>query len=179
MLSRPVPLFSNRLFFESQDYELAGVTERVKNIAQDEFDGTSAEVLATAILHDFGTFRPLLLADEAEFIHTSALNGNHLQIEIPYAGDHELWLVRPNCSNSLVLLGAIDEQRSVLVLSYQNPNQNPNITGAAWCLQEFQKRLALIRQCISYQTNMLAAIQASLPLLVKRAIDLRKQQANA
>ena len=37
MLSRPVPLFSNRLFFESQDYELAGVTERVKNIDKATF----------------------------------------------------------------------------------------------------------------------------------------------
>lgn len=174
MLSKPIRLFSSDALIVSQQYELAGLIERVANISQDEFEANSVEVLTSAILGDL-FIAPLQLADENAFVQSATLNGNQLQVEIPYAGGHHLWHVRPNFSNSLELWGAIDTQRSVLVLSYQNPNN----TGVAWCQQEFQKRLALIRQYISYQTTMLAELQAKLPLRLQRAIDLRKQKLNA
>ena len=174
MQNKPNILFSTAPLFECLDDDKDAVKHRVAEIAEEDMRGMGIDALTTQVMAKF-YIAPLEIAGEDKFEQTFEKNGNQLTIKIPFAGDPHLWLARPDLGSSFILKGFVDEERKRLILTYLNPNN----TGSAWCLQEFQMRLALIRQNIQSQADMLLQHPTKIAHWARRAIDLRKQQMAA
>ena len=174
MQNKPSTLFSTVPLFECLDHEREEVNDWVSKIADEDMRGMDIEALTTQAMAK-SHIAPLQIAGKNEFEQTFEKNGNQLTVTIPFAGDPLLWLARPNFGSSLLLKGLVDAERKRLILTYLNPNN----TGSAWCLQEFQLRLALIRQNIQSQADMLSQHPTKIAHWARRAIDLRKQQMAA
>ena len=174
MQNKPNILFSAAALFECLDDEREAVNDWVANIAEEDMRGMDIDVLTSQVMAKFRT-APLEISGEDEFEQTAEKNGNQLTVTIPFAGDSLLWRARPNFGSSLLLKGLVDSERKRLILTYFNPNN----TGIAWCQQEFQRRLTLIRQNIQSQADMLSQHTTRIAHWARRAIDLRKQQMAA
>ena len=174
MQNKPNTLFSTATLFECLDDDKDAVKHRVAEIAEEDMRGMGIDALTTQVMAKFH-IAPLEIAGEHEFEQTFDKNGNHLTVTIPFAGDPLLWLARPNFGSSLLLEGFVDEEGKRLILTYLNPNN----TGIAWCQQQFQRRLALIRQNIQSQADMLSQHPTRIANWARRAINLRKQQMAA
>ena len=174
MQNKPSTLFSTAVLFACLDHEREEVNDWVSKIADEDMRGMDIEALTTQVMAKFH-IAPLEIAGENEFEQTFEKNGNQLTVTIPFAGDPLLWLARPNFGSSLLLEGLVDEEGKRLILTYLNPNN----TGIGWCQQQFQRRLALIRQNIQSQADMLSQHPTRIANWARRAIDLRKQQMAA
>ena len=187
---------SNQLFSDGDlsaglDSKLNGIRASVHNIPREQFLATSVETLVEHLSASLA-IEPLVLHEEqmqmdnAETqvdvtghfdydigrggpVHTS---GHRLIFYIPFAGDEDLWKLRPNMLISVMPRGEIDSRRSMLTLSFTNTTD----TDPDRYRQELESCLNGIRQLIASQRQLLDQYHGGIPGQVRSTVEHRRAE---
>lgn len=184
-------LFSDGDLQSAIDNQIQTARNAVMSLPRDQFLGTSADTLVEHFSAQY-KISPLLLLEEqvsmdreeaqidvtGHFDYAQSYSGRtiakgvRLTFYYPFTGEATLWKLRPNQWSSMFPLAGIDARRSLLTIRLENTS---NVAPEQF-KQSLNSQLSLIRDYISWQTQMLSAFNSDLHRQIRQCVDQRRAE---
>ncbi len=189
-------LFADFDLADSLRAKQSSIQEQVDSINKDQFLATPYDDLIEYIVNR-NTIDPITLyedkivasepsecqvdvsGDPRRFIRDTSrpcyVPGHEISIEIPFSGDHNLLRAKTSTWSSVFPTGQIRQGRDgigKIVMVFRQPHDaDPNQIKSS-----FESNLKTIKQYLGWSKTQVDAYNQSLPMLVKQAIDFRREK---